>query len=88
MLGPIWSVEMFLYGWRTARVALKRMNRFTAETETPPTRKQLKNTAAPPHNYQTFPHPHNTASPTSTPNPSTSPHKKPLKHSPPSYAPP
>ena len=35
MLGPIWSVEMFLYGWRTARVALKRMNRFTAETENP-----------------------------------------------------
>ncbi|MDY6051118.1 MAG: ABC transporter ATP-binding protein [Rothia sp. (in: high G+C Gram-positive bacteria)] len=31
--GPIWSVEMLLFSWRTARVSLKRIDKLAAEVE-------------------------------------------------------
>lgn len=33
LTGPIWSVEMLLFSWRNARVALKRVNRLEADVE-------------------------------------------------------
>ncbi len=33
LTGPIWSVEMLLYSWRNARVALKRVDRLAAEAD-------------------------------------------------------
>lgn len=33
LTGPIWSVEMLLWSWRNARVALKRVDRLAAEVE-------------------------------------------------------
>lgn len=34
LTGPIWSVEMLLFSWRNARIALKRVDRLAAEVET------------------------------------------------------
>ena len=33
LTGPIWSVEMLLFSWRNARVALKRVNRLEADVK-------------------------------------------------------
>lgn len=33
LTGPIWSVEMLLFSWRNARIALKRVDRLAAEVE-------------------------------------------------------
>lgn len=35
MVGPVWVVEMFLYSWRSARVALKRINDLEAQAVEP-----------------------------------------------------